>query len=122
MFLVSHYYTELLYPPNPSPLTPKTTTQPAPRVQASAPVPLLGRSALLGELRNNFFCSVACGRGSTADSTFCITASGILCEFNSKRMLEKWVDLRVSQSVNHSLLFSESATAAVAALCFVWCF
>lgn len=64
--------------------------------QAGAPLPLLGRSALLGELRNNFFYDVACGRGSTSDSTFCVTSSGLLCEFNGKRMLDKWVDLRVS--------------------------
>jgi len=65
-------------------------------MQARAPVPLLGRSGLLGELRNNFFCDVACGRGSKSDSTFCITSSGLLCEFNSRRTLDKWVDLRVS--------------------------
>ncbi|KAM3602699.1 uncharacterized protein V6R79_009223 [Siganus canaliculatus] len=73
--------------------------------KASAPVPLLGRSGLLGELRNNFFCDVACGRGSTSDSTFCITSSGLLCEFNSKRMLDKWVDLQTG--VAHSLSLSE---------------
>ncbi|XP_039981468.1 mitogen-activated protein kinase-binding protein 1-like [Xiphias gladius] len=73
--------------------------------KASAPVPLLGRSGLLGELRNNFFCDVACGRGSKSDSTFCITSSGLLCEFNSKRMLDKWVDLRTS--VAQSLSLSE---------------
>uniref|UniRef100_A0A674AC81 Mitogen-activated protein kinase binding protein 1 n=1 Tax=Salmo trutta TaxID=8032 RepID=A0A674AC81_SALTR len=69
------------------------------------PVPLLGRSGLLGELRNNFFCDVACGRGSKAESTFCITSSGLLCEFNPKRMLDKWVDLRTS--VARSLCVSE---------------
>uniref|UniRef100_G3PG87 Mitogen-activated protein kinase binding protein 1 n=1 Tax=Gasterosteus aculeatus aculeatus TaxID=481459 RepID=G3PG87_GASAC len=74
--------------------------------KASAPVPLLGRSGLLGELRNNFFCDVACGRGSTSDSTFCITSSGLLCEFNGERMLDKWVDLRVSGS-QESLSLSE---------------
>nr|XP_019947162.1 PREDICTED: mitogen-activated protein kinase-binding protein 1 [Paralichthys olivaceus] len=73
--------------------------------KTSAPVPLLGRSALLGELQNNFFCDVACGRGSKCDSTFCITSSGLLCEFNSKRMLDKWVDLRTS--VAQSLSLSE---------------
>uniref|UniRef100_A0A4W6DMK0 Mitogen-activated protein kinase binding protein 1 n=1 Tax=Lates calcarifer TaxID=8187 RepID=A0A4W6DMK0_LATCA len=73
--------------------------------KASAPVPLLGRSGLLGELRNNFFCDVACGRGAKSDSTFCITSSGLLCEFNSKRMLDKWVDLRTS--VAQSLSLSE---------------
>ncbi|TWW69079.1 mitogen-activated protein kinase-binding protein 1-like [Takifugu flavidus] len=73
--------------------------------KASVPVPLLGRSGLLGELRNNFFCDVACGRGSTSDSTFCISSSGLLCELNSKRMLEKWVDLRTGTA--HSLSLSE---------------
>lgn len=62
----------------------------------NATVPLLGRSGLLGELRNNFFTDVACGRGKKADSTFCITSSGLLCEFNDKRLLDKWVELRVS--------------------------
>uniref|UniRef100_A0A671YSG9 Mitogen-activated protein kinase binding protein 1 n=1 Tax=Sparus aurata TaxID=8175 RepID=A0A671YSG9_SPAAU len=73
--------------------------------KASAPVPLLGRSGLLGELKNNFFSDVACGRGSASGSTFCITSSGLLCEFNSKRMLDKWVDLRTG--VAHSLSLSE---------------
>ncbi|XP_061757033.1 mitogen-activated protein kinase-binding protein 1-like isoform X4 [Nerophis ophidion] len=73
--------------------------------KASAPVPLLGRSGLLGELRNNFFCDVACGRGQKRDSTFCITSSGLLCEFNSMRMLDKWVDLQ--KGVAQSLSLSE---------------
>ncbi|XP_068198768.1 mitogen-activated protein kinase-binding protein 1-like isoform X2 [Antennarius striatus] len=73
--------------------------------KSSAPVPLLGRSGLLGELRNNFFCDVSCGRGSTSDSTFCITSSGLLCELNSKRILEKWVDLRTGLA--HSLSLSD---------------
>ncbi len=64
--------------------------------QVNATVPLLGRSGLLGELRNNFFSDVACGKGRKANSTFCITSSGLLCEFNDKRMLDKWVELRVS--------------------------
>lgn len=51
---------------------------------------------MLGELRNNFFTDVACGKGKKADSTFCITSSGLLCEFNEKRLLDKWVELRVS--------------------------
>uniref|UniRef100_H3CZG7 MABP1/WDR62 second WD40 domain-containing protein n=1 Tax=Tetraodon nigroviridis TaxID=99883 RepID=H3CZG7_TETNG len=58
-----------------------------------------------GELRNNFFCDFACGRGSTSGSTFCITSSGLLCEINSKRMLDKWVDLQTSAA--HSLSLSE---------------
>lgn len=59
-------------------------------------MPLLGRSGLLGELRNNLFTDVACGRGKKADSTFCITSSGLLCEFSDRRLLDKWVELRVS--------------------------
>uniref|UniRef100_H9G6G4 Translation initiation factor beta propellor-like domain-containing protein n=1 Tax=Anolis carolinensis TaxID=28377 RepID=H9G6G4_ANOCA len=59
-------------------------------------VPLVGRSGLLGELHNNIFCDVACGRGRMARSTFCISFSGLLCQFNEKRVLEKWIDLKVS--------------------------
>ncbi|XP_062266679.1 mitogen-activated protein kinase-binding protein 1-like [Platichthys flesus] len=87
--------------------------------KASAPVPLLGRSALLGELRNNFFCDVACGRGSKWDSTFCITSSGLLCEFNGKRMLDKWVDLQTSMaqslSLSEDLIFCGCADGLVRA-------
>ncbi|XP_074471852.1 mitogen-activated protein kinase-binding protein 1-like isoform X1 [Sebastes fasciatus] len=87
--------------------------------KASTPVPLLGRSGLLGELRNNFFCDVACGRGSTSDSVFCITSSGLLCEFNSKRMLDKWVDLRtgVAQclSLSEDMIFCGCADGTVRA-------
>uniref|UniRef100_A0A3B5B7Z3 MABP1/WDR62 first WD40 domain-containing protein n=1 Tax=Stegastes partitus TaxID=144197 RepID=A0A3B5B7Z3_9TELE len=87
--------------------------------KASAPVPLLGRSGLLGQLRNNFFCDVACGRGSRSDSTFCITSSGLLCEFNSKRMLDKWVDLRTgvaqSLSLSEDMIFCGCADGTVRA-------
>lgn len=41
------------------------------------------------------FCDVACGIGENAAYTYCITKSGLLCCFNSKRMLEKWVELKV---------------------------
>ncbi|GIY61419.1 WD repeat-containing protein 62 [Caerostris darwini] len=60
------------------------------------PVPLMGRSAILGDQRNNYFCDVACGRGESADSTFAVTKSGLLCEFNGRRLLDKWVELRIS--------------------------
>ena len=56
----------------------------------------MGRSALLGEQRNNHFCDVKCGVGSNAGSTFCVTSSGVLCCFSEKRVLDKWVELRVS--------------------------
>lgn len=55
----------------------------------------MGRSAILGEQRNNYFCDVACGRGKCGDSTYAITRSGLLCEFNNRRLLDKWVALRV---------------------------
>uniref|UniRef100_A0A3Q2Y1C5 Mitogen-activated protein kinase binding protein 1 n=1 Tax=Hippocampus comes TaxID=109280 RepID=A0A3Q2Y1C5_HIPCM len=71
--------------------------------KASTPMPLLGRSGLLGELRNNFFCDVACGRGQKSESTFCVTFSGLLCEFNGNRMLDKWVDLQTSVAQSLSL-------------------
>ncbi|XP_029281921.1 LOW QUALITY PROTEIN: mitogen-activated protein kinase-binding protein 1-like [Cottoperca gobio] len=87
--------------------------------KASTPVPLLGRSGLLGELRNNFFCDVACGRGSASDSTFCITFSGLLCEFNCNRMLDKWVDLRTgmaqSLSMSEDMIFCGCADGTVRA-------
>ncbi|XP_030308479.1 mitogen-activated protein kinase-binding protein 1 isoform X1 [Calypte anna] len=85
--------------------------------KVNATVPLLGRSGLLGELRNNFFADVACGRGKKADSTFCITSSGLLCEFNEKRLLDKWVELRTTVanciSVNHDFIFCGCADGTV---------
>ncbi|XP_026007027.1 mitogen-activated protein kinase-binding protein 1 isoform X2 [Astatotilapia calliptera] len=84
--------------------------------KVNATVPLLGRSGLLGELRNNFFSDVACGRGRQAASTFCITSSGLLCEFNDRRLLDKWVELRRVDSV---------ATSQATCLCvtddFIFC-
>lgn len=64
--------------------------------QVKEPVPLMGRSAILGEQKDNEFCDVVCGRGEGADSTYAITRGGLLCEFNSRRLLDKWVELRVS--------------------------
>ncbi|XP_060721000.1 mitogen-activated protein kinase-binding protein 1-like [Tachysurus vachellii] len=85
--------------------------------QLTAPVPLLGRSGLLGDLQNNNFCDVACGRGRKSESTFCITSSGLLCEFNEKRMLDKWVDLRTSTAsslfVTEELIFCACAEGTV---------
>ncbi|KAL7380574.1 hypothetical protein ABVT39_020004 [Epinephelus coioides] len=87
--------------------------------KVNATVPLLGRSGLLGELRNNFFSDVACGRGRQASSTFCITSSGLLCEFNDRRLLDKWVELRASQatclSVTDELIFCGCSDGTVRA-------
>lgn len=60
------------------------------------PIPLMGRSAILGELRNNDFCAVACGKGEMIDSTYAITRNGHLVEFNSRRLLDKWVMCRTN--------------------------
>ncbi|XP_058386929.1 WD repeat-containing protein 62 [Diceros bicornis minor] len=72
-------------------------------------VPLVGRSGILGELHNNVFCGVACGQGQMAGSTFCVSSSGLLCQFNEKRVLEKWINLKVSLSsclcVSQELIF-----------------
>ncbi|XP_047677373.1 mitogen-activated protein kinase-binding protein 1 isoform X3 [Tachysurus fulvidraco] len=78
--------------------------------KVNATVPLLGRSGLLGELRNNFFSDVACGKGRKASSTFCITSSGLLCEFNEKRLLDKWVELRKNDNITTSLATALSVT------------
>ncbi|XP_048586739.1 mitogen-activated protein kinase-binding protein 1 isoform X2 [Nematostella vectensis] len=61
-------------------------------------LPIMGRSALLGELRNNAFCDVACGTGENSDYTYCVTNSGMLCSFGAKRVLDKWVELRASKA------------------------
>ncbi|XP_039744374.1 mitogen-activated protein kinase-binding protein 1 [Pteropus medius] len=85
--------------------------------KVNATVPLLGRSGLLGELRNNLFTDVACGRGKKADSTFCITSSGLLCEFSDRRLLDKWVELRTTVayciSVNQDYIFCGCADGTV---------
>ncbi|GFT22246.1 mitogen-activated protein kinase-binding protein 1 [Nephila pilipes] len=70
------------------------------------PVPLMGRSAILGDQRNNYFCDVACGKGEMAESTYAITKSGLLCEFNSRRLLDKWVELRTTSA--NSISVSEN--------------
>ncbi|XP_021353584.1 mitogen-activated protein kinase-binding protein 1-like isoform X2 [Mizuhopecten yessoensis] len=57
-------------------------------------VPLQGRSGILGAQKNNFFCDVVCGKGRMSKSVFSITQSGLLCEFNEKRLLDKWAELR----------------------------
>ena len=60
-------------------------------------VPLLGRPAILGEQRSNFFCDVACGKGEMAGYTYTVTKSGLLCQFNNQRILDKWVELKTER-------------------------
>lgn len=68
--------------------------------QVTSTVPLVGRSGILGELHNNIFCGVACGRGRMAGNTFCVSYSGLLCQFNEKRVLDKWINLKVPTSLS----------------------
>lgn len=56
---------------------------------------LIGRAAILGEQQNNDFVDVVCGKGKYQDLTYVITRSGILCEFNGRRLLDRWVNLKV---------------------------
>ncbi|XP_055386615.1 mitogen-activated protein kinase-binding protein 1 [Condylostylus longicornis] len=67
--------------------------------KSKEPIPLMGRSAILGELRNNDFCGVCCSKNEISGSTYAITKSGHLVEFNSRRLLDKWVACR-SASAN----------------------
>lgn len=55
----------------------------------------MSRSAILGDLRNNDFIDVCCGLGEHINTTYAITKSGLLCEFNNRRLLIKWVELKV---------------------------
>jgi WD40 repeat protein len=57
-------------------------------------LPLNGRSAILGEHQNNCFVAVKCGRGQLAKFTYVLTKSGLLCQFNQSRELEKFTDIK----------------------------
>ncbi|PIK51406.1 putative mitogen-activated protein kinase-binding protein 1 [Apostichopus japonicus] len=61
-------------------------------------LPLHGRNSILGEQKNNLFCSVTFGIGVNSDRVYAVTKSGLLCEFNEDRMLDKWVELRTRQA------------------------
>ncbi|XP_052471939.1 WD repeat-containing protein 62 isoform X2 [Carassius gibelio] len=85
--------------------------------RVNSTVPLIGRSGLLGEHQNSQFCGLACGRGSMASSTFCITHTGLLCQFNSNRQLDSWVDLKTTSaqclSVSEAFVFCGCADGTV---------
>ncbi|XP_026154326.1 WD repeat-containing protein 62 isoform X2 [Mastacembelus armatus] len=85
--------------------------------RVNSTVPLIGRSGLLGDHKNNVFSGVACGRGLMASSTFCITSSGLLCLFNSSRHLEAWVNLKTSSAsclaVSESFIFCGCADGVI---------
>lgn len=81
------------------------------------PIPLMGRSAILGDLRDNDFCAVACGKDSCAESTYAITRQGHLVEFSSRRLLDKWVQCRTTNanciSVNGQFILVGCAEAII---------
>ncbi|XP_072547959.1 WD repeat-containing protein 62 isoform X2 [Salminus brasiliensis] len=85
--------------------------------RVNSTVPLIGRSGLLGEHQNSEFCDLACGRGTMASSTYCITHTGLLCQFNSNRQLDLWVDLKTTSarclSVSEALVFCGCADGTV---------
>ena len=60
--------------------------------------PLKGRSAILGNLQDNCFMAVECGRGSIAPFTYVLTRSGILCKFDQNRALDMFVTVQVYMS------------------------
>ena len=66
-------------------------------LQINQTVPLMGRNGILGDQKDNFFCDVVAGQGSMCGRFFVITQSGLLCEFNEKRLLDKWVELMVRE-------------------------
>ena len=105
-------------------------------LQLKETVPLLGRSGILGERKNNFFNGVCCGRGDTTGSTYCITHSGLLCVihyyyyyYSWRRQCLYWGD---QESSGNGRTTSSTACVAVAVtrraartvshtvVCFVW--
>jgi len=75
------------------------------RMSVNGTIPLQGRSAILGEKKNNNFLDVAFGKEKMGEYLFVITKSGLLCQLNSQRLLEKWVELKVKSAC--SLCVSE---------------
>ena len=60
-------------------------------LQCSSAQLLAGRSAVLGDLQNKCFVAVACGSDGL---TYTITRSGLLCQFNAKRQLVKYTEVK----------------------------
>ncbi|KJE96850.1 hypothetical protein CAOG_07111 [Capsaspora owczarzaki ATCC 30864] len=71
-------------------------TQPSSPSSESSSI-LQGKPLGLGEQASQTFTSVACGVGAAKDRIFAITATGILCTFNSQRQLENWMDVKAER-------------------------
>ncbi|GFR62706.1 WD repeat domain 62 [Elysia marginata] len=52
---------------------------------------------MLDNLKENCFCDVACGQGDNC-YVFVVTTSGILCQINSNRFLERWVNVNMPRA------------------------
>ena len=74
--------------------------------QAKLTHPLNGRSAILGEQQNNSFVAVACGRDHFSKYAYVLTASGLLCQFNDTRELEKLTEVKSGRG--YCLLVTQS--------------
>ncbi|KAK9761218.1 hypothetical protein K7432_014039, partial [Basidiobolus ranarum] len=60
---------------------------------------MIGRSGILSSLSNNTFVDIACGKDdSGGDIMYCITASGLLCQFSEGRVIQKWINLQVKKA------------------------
>uniref|UniRef100_A0A7M5WY06 MABP1/WDR62 second WD40 domain-containing protein n=1 Tax=Clytia hemisphaerica TaxID=252671 RepID=A0A7M5WY06_9CNID len=67
--------------------------------KGNAPItPITGRAGILGDQRNNCFTDVKCGRGKNSAFTYCVTKSSLLCMFNERRIMDKWVELKAGSA------------------------
>ncbi|CAI8049410.1 WD repeat-containing protein 62, partial [Geodia barretti] len=65
--------------------------------------PLKGRSAVLGDLQDNCFVAVECGRGSISSYTYVLTRTGVLCKFGHDRSLDQFVNVQARPGRSLSL-------------------
>ena len=56
---------------------------------------LTSRSVLLGELQENHFVAVACGKGPLSKNCYVLTKSGRLCLFDDRRRLDRFTEVKV---------------------------
>ena len=65
---------------------------------------LTSRSVLLGELQENHFVAVVCGKGPLSKNCYVLTRSGLLCLFDDKRRLDRFTEVKVSAQCYDSTL------------------
>ncbi|XP_061195023.1 mitogen-activated protein kinase-binding protein 1-like [Saccostrea echinata] len=61
------------------------------KLKINQAVPLQGSSGILRSHLNNFYCDVSCGH-----TVYAITQSGLLCQLNEKRELDKFVEVQAT--------------------------